>query len=48
MSIIELEKWKPSTDDPRKLEYAGGPQMRLREVLFQLVDLLALVCYTFR
>ena len=25
MEIIELERWKPSKDDPRKLEYAGQP-----------------------
>ena len=25
MDIIELERWKPSTDNPRKLEYAGQP-----------------------
>ena len=25
MDIIELERWKPSKDDPRKLEYAGQP-----------------------
>ena len=23
MNIIEFEKWKPSEDNPRKLEYAG-------------------------
>ena len=25
MEVIELERWKPSKDDPRKLEYAGQP-----------------------
>ena len=25
MDIIELERWKPSEEDPRKLEYAGQP-----------------------
>ncbi len=25
MNVIELERWKPSQDDPRKLEYAGQP-----------------------
>ncbi|MBD5099636.1 MAG: ankyrin repeat domain-containing protein [Clostridiales bacterium] len=25
MDVIELERWKPSQDDPRKLEYAGQP-----------------------
>ena len=25
MEIIELERWRPSKDDPRKLEYAGQP-----------------------
>ena len=25
MNIIELERWKPSEADPRKLEYAGQP-----------------------
>ncbi len=25
MSIIELERWKPSSENPRKLEYAGQP-----------------------
>ena len=23
MNIIEFDRWKPSADDPRKLEYAG-------------------------
>lgn len=23
MNVIELERWKPSEEDPRKLEYAG-------------------------
>ena len=23
MNIIEFDRWKPSVDDPRKLEYAG-------------------------
>ena len=26
MNIIEFERQKPSADDPRKQEYAGGPQ----------------------
>ncbi|EOS67410.1 ankyrin repeat domain-containing protein [Oscillibacter sp. 1-3] len=25
MNVIELERWKPSEEDPRKLEYAGQP-----------------------
>ena len=25
MNVIELERWKPSEADPRKLEYAGQP-----------------------
>ncbi len=25
MKIIDLERWKPSKNDPRKLEYAGQP-----------------------
>ena len=25
MDVIELERWKPSEEDPRKLEYAGQP-----------------------
>ncbi len=25
MNIIELERWKPSETDPRRLEYAGQP-----------------------
>ncbi len=25
MNVIELERWKPSKDDPRKREYAGQP-----------------------
>jgi len=25
VNIIELERWKPSETDPRKLEYAGQP-----------------------
>jgi len=25
MDVIELERWKPSKEDPRKLEYAGQP-----------------------
>lgn len=25
MDMIELERWEPSTEDPRKLEYAGQP-----------------------
>ena len=25
MNVIELERWKPSETDPRKLEYAGQP-----------------------
>ena len=28
MEIIELERWKPSAADPRKLEYAGQPLAR--------------------
>lgn len=34
MDIIELEKWKPSADDPRKLEYAG--QRTAEDVFEQL------------
>ena len=26
MNVIELERWKPSEEDPRKLEYAGQRQ----------------------
>ncbi len=25
MNVIELERWKPSETDPRKLEYVGQP-----------------------
>jgi len=25
MNVIELERWKPSTADPRRAEYAGQP-----------------------
>ena len=25
MEVIELERWRPSKDDPSKLEYAGQP-----------------------
>lgn len=28
MNIIELERWKPSKTDPRRLEYAGQPIAR--------------------
>jgi len=34
MEIIELEKWTPSADDPRKLEYAG--QRTAQEVFEEL------------
>ena len=34
MEIIELEKWRPSADDPRRLEYAG--QRTAREVFEEL------------
>ena len=34
MEIIELERWKPSADDPHKLEYAG--QRTGREVFAEL------------
>ena len=34
MKIIEFEKWKPSADDPRKLEYAG--QRTAQEVFEEL------------
>lgn len=27
MDVIELERWKPSVDNPRKLEYADALQM---------------------
>ena len=25
MGVIELERWKPSAENPRKLEYVGQP-----------------------
>ena len=34
MEIIELERWKPSADNPHKLEYAG--QRTGREVFAEL------------
>ena len=34
MDIIEFDRWKPSADDPRKLEYAG--QRPAREVFEEL------------
>ena len=34
MSIIEFDRWKPSADDPRKLEYVG--QRTAREVFEEL------------
>ena len=34
MNIIELERWKPSSDDPHKMEYAG--QRTGREVFAEL------------
>ena len=34
MNVIELERWKPSSDDPRKLEYAG--QRKAEEVFQEL------------
>lgn len=32
MEIIEFDRWRPSADDPRKLEYAG---QRTAEEVFQ-------------
>ena len=34
MEIIEFDRWKPSLDDPRKLEYAG--QRTAAEVFSEL------------
>ena len=34
MDVIELERWKPSESDPRKLEYAG--QRMAQEVFEEL------------
>ena len=31
MEIIEFDRWKPSADDPRKVEYAG---IKLSVMLF--------------
>ncbi len=32
MDVIELERWKPSETDPRKLEYAGQPIIPLKDL----------------
>ncbi len=32
MEIIEFDRWKPSEDDPRKLEYAG---QRIAQEVFE-------------
>ena len=43
MDIIELERWKPSEADPRKLEYAGQPTAQ--EVFEELKHRLASMGY---
>ena len=32
MEIIEFDRWKPSADDPRKLDYAG---QRIAQEVFE-------------
>lgn len=36
MEIIELEKWAPSLENPRKLEYQGQPMEALSEYWSEL------------
>ncbi len=43
MNVIELERWKPSAADPRKLEYAGQPTAQ--EVFEELKHRLASMGY---